>query len=130
MAEFDYSTMPLCGKLGLEPKDARLFMVTDQRWKFMHAEGGLPPMLFDMQEDPQELEDLGRSTAHLEVIDLMYQRLRQWGLRMSQRTTLSDAQIVAGRGKSGRKGILLGVYEAEEVDPELTGQITRPVPGL
>lgn len=128
VAEFDYSTMPLCAKLGLTPKDARLFMVTDARWKFMHAEGGLPAMLFDMQNDPDELVDLGRSEAHQEVITLMYDRLRQWGLRMSQRTTLSDAQIEAGRGKSGQKGILLGVYEAADVSSELTEKLRGPVP--
>lgn len=130
VAEFDYSTMPLCAKLGLAPRDARLFMVTDARWKFMHAEGGLPPMLFDLQEDPDELVDLGRSATHAEVIDLMYERLRHWGLRMSQRTTLSDAQIEAGRGKSGQKGILLGVYEPQDVAPELTGKIRGPLPAL
>lgn len=128
VAEFDYSTMPLCAKLGLEPKDARLFMITDARWKFMHAEGGLPAMLFDLQEDPEELVDLGRSPEHREILDMMYERLRQWGLRMAQRTTVSDAQIEAGRGKSAKKGILLGVYEASDVAPELTEKLRGSVP--
>ena len=54
--------------------------------------------------------------------------LLEWGLRMSQRITLSDTQIKARRGKSGRKGILLGVYEADEVAPELTEKYRGPVP--
>ncbi len=128
MAEFDYSTMPLCEKLGLAPKDARLFMITDQRWKFMHAEGGLRPMLFDLRDDPDELVDLGASEQHQPVLDLMYDRLQDWALRMSQRITLSDAQIIARRGKSDRKGILLGLYEPEEVAPELTEKYRGPVP--
>ncbi|KXF89374.1 sulfatase-like hydrolase/transferase [Phaeobacter inhibens] len=128
VAEFDYATLPLCEKLGLSPKDARLFMVVDKRWKFMHAEGGLRPMLFDLQEDPDELVDLAKSGAHQEVIDLMYDRLLEWGLRMSQRITLSDAQIATRRGKSARKGILLGVYEPSEVDDTLTEAYRRPIP--
>ncbi|AUQ97804.1 sulfatase-like hydrolase/transferase [Phaeobacter inhibens] len=128
VAEFDYATLPLCEKLGLTPKDARLFMVVDKRWKFMHAEGGLRPMLFDLQEDPDELVDLAKSGAHQEVIDLMYDRLLEWGLRMSQRITLSDTQIATRRGKSARKGILLGVYEASEVDDTLTEAYRRPIP--
>ncbi|UWR45573.1 sulfatase-like hydrolase/transferase [Phaeobacter inhibens] len=128
VAEFDYATLPLCEKLGLTPKDARLFMVVDKRWKFMHAEGGLRPMLFDLQEDPDELVDLAKSGAHQEVIDLMYDRLLEWGLRMSQRITLSDTQIAARRGKSARKGILLGVYEPSEVDDTLTEAYRRPIP--
>ena len=129
VAEFDYSTMPLSAKLGLEPKDARLFMITDKRWKFMHAEGGLRPMLFDLDNDPDELVDLAKGDAHKDVIDLMYDRLRAWGLRMSQRITLSDEQIIAGRGKSSRKGILLGVYEPEDVAEDLTVKYRGPVPG-
>ncbi|MBQ4808449.1 sulfatase-like hydrolase/transferase [Phaeobacter sp. HS012] len=128
VAEFDYATLPLCEKLGLTPKDARLFMVVDKRWKFMHAEGGLRPMLFDLQEDPDELVDLAKSGAHQEVIDLMCDRLLEWGLRMSQRITLSDTQIATRRGKSARKGILLGVYEPSEVDDTLTEAYRRPIP--
>ncbi|UWS08464.1 sulfatase-like hydrolase/transferase [Phaeobacter inhibens] len=128
VAEFDYATLPLCEKLGLSPKDARLFMVVDKRWKFMHAEGGLRPMLFDLQEDPDELVDLAKSGAHQKVIDLMYDRLLEWGLRMSQRITLSDTQIATRRGKSARKGILLGVYEPSEVDDTLTEAYRRPIP--
>ncbi|MFW8635840.1 sulfatase-like hydrolase/transferase [Cribrihabitans pelagius] len=128
VSEFDYSTMPLCAMLGLAPKDARLFMVADKRWKFMHAEGGLRPMLFDLEKDPGELEDLGASAAHRGVIALMYERLRAWGLRMSQRITLPDAEIIARRGASDRKGILLGVYKPEELDPELTAKYRGPVP--
>ncbi|GLO71690.1 phosphonate monoester hydrolase [Phaeobacter inhibens] len=128
VAEFDYATLPMCEKLGLTPKDARLFMVVDKRWKFMHAEGGLRPMLFDLQEDPDELVDLAKSGAHQEVIDLMYDRLLEWGLRMSQRITLSDTQIATRRGKSARKGILLGVYEPSEVDDTLTEAYRRPIP--
>ncbi|TLP69243.1 phosphonate monoester hydrolase [Parasedimentitalea maritima] len=128
VAEFDYSTMPLSAKLGLAPKDARLFMVTDHRWKLMHAEGGLRPMLFDLETDPNELVDLGTSAEHADVLKMMYERLHQWSLRMSQRITLSDEQIISGRGKSGLKGILLGVYEPDEIDAGLTVKYLGPVP--
>ena len=62
----DYSMSPLASKLGVSPKDARLFMVATSKWKFMHAEGGFPPMLFDLQADPQELRDVGRSPDYQE----------------------------------------------------------------
>jgi len=120
VSEYDYSGTPMSVKLGIAPRDARLFMITDGRWKFMHAEGGLPPMLFDLDQDPQELHDIGRSADHGAVIDLMYARLGQWGRRMSQRLTRSDAQIISGRGASRGKGVLLGVYEADDVPADLT----------
>ncbi len=120
VSEFDYSATPAAVNLGIEPRDARLFMIADKRWKFMHAEGGFRPMLFDMENDPDEFDDLGDSPDHEQVIDTMYERLAQWSRRMSQRTTRSDADIKAMRGRSRRKGILLGMYDGSEVDPELT----------
>ena len=63
VSEYDYSITPMAKRLGLSPKDARLFMVTDERWKFMHAEGGIPPMLFDRQNGRTELRDLGCDPA-------------------------------------------------------------------
>lgn len=128
ISEYDYSGTPMCPKLGLEPRDARLFMVADTRWKFMHAEGGFAPMLFDLQNDPQELTDLGRDPAHADIIALMYERLARWGRRMSQRVTRSDAEVIAGRGQSRRKGILLGVFEEGDVPAELTVHYTGKIP--
>ena len=128
ISEYDYAMSPACTKLGVEPRDARLFMVTDKRWKFVHAEGGFRPMLFDMEADPEEYFDLGASTEHAQVIALMYDRLGRWGRRMSQRVTLSDTDIIEARGKSRRKGILLGVFDAADVDDELTGKYRGPVP--
>ncbi len=117
VSEYDFSCTPMCPELGLAPVDARLFMVTDQRWKFMHAEGGFAPMLFDMENDPGEYIDLGRSEDHAEIISLMYDRLGQWGRRMSQRVTISDAQIIPRQGKTpgGGVGIFIGHHEEADV---------------
>lgn len=119
ISEFDYSATMMAGKLDIEPRDARLFMVADKRWKFMHAEGGFRPMLFDMKADPDELVDLGDSARHTDIIELMYERLGEWGRRLSQRTTKSETDIKNMRGKSRRKGVLLGVVDGSEVDDEL-----------
>ena len=115
----------MCEWLGLEPRDARLFMVTDKRWKFIHAEGETEdgpfrPMLFDLQNDPQELQDLGAGSSHAAIIELMYERLGKWGRRLSQRTTKSEQDIKNMRGKSIQKGITLGYYEASEDKKNVT----------
>jgi len=119
ISEFDYSATPQCVKLGLEPRDARLFMVYDGRFKMMHAEGGFRPMLFDLQEDPTEFHDLAKSNSHQEVIDRLYGHLATWGRRMSQRVTKSEDDIKAMRGRSLRRGILPFMIDGSEVDEEL-----------
>lgn len=126
VSEYDYSATGMAVKLGVAPRDARLFMITDGRWKFMHAEGGFRPMLFDLAADPQEYFDLGDSEDHAEVRDLMYDRLAKWARRMSQRTTKSDAEIIGSRGKSDRRGILLGVHDEADLPPDLTAAYTGP----
>lgn len=46
-----------------------------------------------------------------------------WAQRMSQRVTLSEEAIIAKRGEAMRKGILPGLYDGPEVDPELLVKI-------
>ncbi|MGR3501057.1 sulfatase-like hydrolase/transferase [Pseudaestuariivita sp.] len=126
ISEFDFSGTPQAVKLGLAPKDCRLFMVFDGRYKMMHAEGGFRPMLFDLQEDPQEFHDLAKGTAHAEIIDRLYDQLAAWGRRCAQRITRSDAEIIAGRGGSLRKGILPFLVDGSEVPGELTSAYRGP----
>jgi hypothetical protein len=108
-------------KLGLEPRDARLFMVADRRWKYVHAPG-FRPMLFDLEADPQELTDLGADPAFEGERRRLAAELAEWGLRLSQRTTWSEADIKAARGRSQRKGILVGVWDEGDVPAELWGR--------
>ncbi|MEM8949008.1 MAG: sulfatase-like hydrolase/transferase [Pseudomonadota bacterium] len=120
ISEYNYSVTPMAAKLGVEPRDAVLFMVADAKWKLIHAEGFDRPMLFDLVNDPNEFEDLGESAAHAEVRAMMYDKLFQWTRRHAQRTTCSEADILGMRGKSRRKGVLLGVYDGSEVPAELS----------
>lgn len=129
ISEYDYSATPQCEILGLEPRDARLFMVFDGRYKLMHAEGGFRPMLFDLETDPQEFHDLAKSTEHQAEIDRLYGFLAQWGRRLSQRVTKSEDDIKAMRGRSMRRGILPFLYDGTEVSDELTANYRGPAEG-
>ena len=127
VSEFDYSPTPQATKLGLDPMDCRLFMVFDGRFKLMHAEGGFRPMLFDLQNDPDEFTDLAKSPGHEVEIDRMYRLLAGWGRRCSQRVTKSDEDIRAMRGASIRRGVLPFLVDGSEVPEELTAAYRGPV---
>jgi arylsulfatase A-like enzyme len=129
ISEYDYSATPQAVKLGLEPRDARLFMVFDGRFKLMHAEGGFRPMLFDLKTDPDEFIDLAKSDGHQAEIERLYGMLAQWGRRMSQRVTKSDEDIKAMRGLSLRRGILPFLADGTEVDAELLSKYRGTVKG-
>jgi arylsulfatase A-like enzyme len=117
-SEYDYSVLPASGKLGVAPRDARLFMAADKRWKYVHAVG-FRPMLFDMQSDPDEFRDLGADPAYAAERARLAAALSEWGLRMSQRTTMSEQQILQARGKSQRRGILIGVWDESDISQDL-----------
>lgn len=121
ISEYDYSCTPQCVKLGLEPRDARLLMVFDGRYKMMHAEGGLRAMLFDLVEDPDEFHDPGKGDTHSAELERLYGMLAQWGRRMSQRVTRSDDDIKAMRGESLRRGILPFLYDGSEMTAKYRG---------
>lgn len=118
ISEYDYSMLPASVKLGVAPNDARLFMVRDQRWKYVHAVG-YRPMLYDLANDPNEFRDLGADPAYEGERQRLGAALAQWGLRQSQRTTRSEKQILGMRGKSPRKGILIGVWDESDLPDEL-----------
>ena len=102
----------------MAPIDARAFMVRDERYKLIHAEG-TRPMLFDLQADPRELVDLGADPAYAELRERLLARLNRWARRQSQRTTISDAQIAARRSGSERKGILIGYWDESELPQDV-----------
>ena len=127
ISEYDYSVTPRAEALGVTPRDARMMMVFDGRWKLIHFEGGFRPMLFDLHSDPNEFSDLGDDPSFAAQIDRLYDCLGQWGRRMAQRVTMSDADVRAARGRSLRRGILPFLADGSEVAPELTQKYRGPV---
>jgi arylsulfatase A-like enzyme len=127
ISEYDYSATPQAAKLGIEPKNARLFMVFDGRYKLMHSADGFRPMLFDLKTDPVEFYDLGESPDHQDARDKLFAHLHEWGLRMSQRVTRSEEDIKNMGGRSMRRGILPFMYDGTEVPEELTMKYRGPV---
>ncbi|CUJ97450.1 hypothetical protein RUE5091_01806 [Ruegeria denitrificans] len=96
----------------------------------IHCEGGHRPILFDLENDPDELTDLGNSPEHAEIIAEMYDHLFAWTRRPSQCTTRSEQQLIEMRTKSRGKGVVLGVYDENDTQLELTvkyrGRKARP----
>lgn len=127
ICEMDYSTTPMAQTLGVAHRDARLFMAYDGRWKLVHPQGGMPPLFFDLQSDPDELIDLGQDATYETERARMYEHLHAWTRRLSQRTAISDKELDAVKGTYPRKGILLGLYDGSEVPQEnLSNVPSRP----
>ncbi len=119
ISENDYGISPGMAAYSKDQKDPRQFMVTDKSWKYIYAENHRP-MLFDLVNDPNELNDLGTSAEHEEIRTLMFDRLSQWARRLSQRTTMDASDVLTEQQRSRRRGIVLGAWDENDMPEELT----------
>jgi arylsulfatase A-like enzyme len=120
--EYDYSMTPLSKRLDLDTSQARLFMVTDVRYKLIQFGDEIRPMLFDLQNDPNELVDLGESADHVDVIFRLSGVLDNWARRPSQRTTITNEKLRQTRTQRSTTGVILGAYSADDADADLTAK--------
>ncbi|MEO0401125.1 MAG: sulfatase-like hydrolase/transferase [Pseudomonadota bacterium] len=127
ISEYDFGAQPPAERLGLAPRDSRLFMVFDGRYKLMHcAADDLRPMLFDVHDDPGEVHDLAKGNDHADEIARLLGYLHEWGLRMSQRVTKSESDIIGMRGASSEKGVLPFMKDGSEVEARLSEKYRGP----
>ncbi|MBT5110666.1 MAG: alkaline phosphatase family protein [Rhodospirillaceae bacterium] len=109
IAEADYAWRAARWTLDRGPADSRAFMVRTDRWKYIHYEG-FAPQLFDLDEDPGELNDLGACPDHAERRAELHDRLFAWLRQRRLRTTMTDDEVANRTDKSVQRGFLIGVW--------------------
>lgn len=113
-SECDYGRLPVRTVLKRGVNDARLTMSFDGRYKFIHCMG-FKPMLFDLQEDPQEFHDRGTDPSLAGVRETIKDQMLDWSAGLRNRTAMTDAVYTNMIGGSARRGILIGFWSAEDV---------------
>ena len=90
-------------------------MIRDARWKLTYAEA-MRPMLFDMENDPDELHDLGASTAAEPAAarERLTNALFDWARQHHNRITLTPERIEAMTGGEP-PGILIGFWDEDDL---------------
>jgi arylsulfatase A-like enzyme len=84
-------------------------MVRTADWKYIHYEG-FQPQLFDLNADPNELRDLGLSTAHASVRAELHERLFTWLRTRRTRVTLTEGMATQRTASARRRGIIIGEW--------------------
>jgi arylsulfatase A-like enzyme len=118
VCEYDYSFQSARIELGTPAREAWMRMAFDGRWKYVLTEG-YRPMLFDLQSDPQELQDLGASAApaHAAARARLHEALFRWARQPRQRVTIAD-DVIEGTDVQSRvaeAGILIGYADEEDL---------------
>ncbi len=117
VSEYDYSTRDARRALGVDVSDARLVMIFDGRWKYIHVET-MRPMLFDLQSDPNENMDLGADPAYAEHITRLSNFHFDWSRQHHNRLTVSREIIEKMTDGKEPPGILIGYATKEELEKD------------
>ena len=89
--ELDFRTTPnLEGfdaetAFGLDPDACQLSILRGKRWKYVHF-AAMPALLFDLENDPDEMHDLAADPAHAGVLLDCAQKLLSWRMLHAERT--------------------------------------------
>ena len=110
-SELDYAFKEARLFLNRRPDQCRGKMVRDGRWKYVWWED-LPPMLYDLHDDPQEFVDRGRDPGLAAQRSRLHEQLFDWLARRKHRTTISNERVEQGTGPQAykRAGVFYGVW--------------------
>ena len=98
----------------MEQKDARMVMVFDGRWKYVHVET-MRPMLFDLESDPNELTDLGNDPAFADQVHRLRDIHFEWARQHHTRITRTAAIVEAMTDDREPEGIYIAYWDPEEL---------------
>jgi arylsulfatase A-like enzyme len=114
ISEYDYSMRQARQILDQQINDCRLTMVFDGRFKLVHCEG-FRPMLYDLQNDPNELRDLGNNSGYADIQADLEQALSRWARKHHNRTTISECEIAKRAGGEFQRGIKIGFWDEDDL---------------
>jgi len=117
ISEYDYATRDALKSLDIDQADARLVMVFDGRWKYVHVEQ-LRPMLFDLQTDPEELVDLATNPDYKQQLERLKMLHFEWSRKHHNRVTRSAETIQKMANDREPPGILIAYANKEELEAE------------
>jgi len=109
-AELDYAIYPTARKLGMTSREARMVMVRTARWKLVHFGKGIPPQLFDLSNDPLELDDLGRDPGRAATRDELYGHLFEWMRARRNRIAMTDEAVDQRPSPAAAGGVKIGIW--------------------
>ncbi len=115
VSEYDYATRDARRAVGVDQGDARLTMIFDGRWKYVHVEE-MRPMLFDLESDPDELVDLGGDLAFAEQVGRLRGLHFEWTRQHHNRITRTAEEIEAMTDAREPPGILIGYRDRVELE--------------
>lgn len=108
-SELDYSYRKARLLVGHSPLNSRAWAIRNEKWYYVYWMDA-PEQLYDLEADPHQMQDLGRSFSHQAVREELRQELLEWFTRLKKRTTVSNAAIEKGTDAYKKAGVFYGQW--------------------
>ncbi|MCB1445858.1 MAG: alkaline phosphatase family protein [Rhizobiaceae bacterium] len=131
ISEYDYAWDTARLETGRDVQECRMVMVVTRRWKYVHVPF-MRPILFDLENDPAELEDLATNPACGHILARMQALLVSWYEAPRNRITVADDVIARRTPLPGtdpfiEAGIKIGYWDEKELREQLERQSGSPL---
>jgi len=117
ISEYDYATRQPRRAIGIDQRNARMTMLFDGRWKYVHVEG-MRPLLYDLATDPDELNELGADPAFADQLERLGALHFKWTRQHHTRITRDAVAIDKATDRGAPPGVLIGYEKRETVEAE------------
>jgi len=117
VSEYDYSTRDARRTLDIDERDARLVMIFDGHWKYVHVEN-MRAMLFDLVSDPMELNDLGNDPRFEEQLKRLAAMHFAWTRQHHSRITKNPEAVNLMTDAKEPPGIFIGYANVQELEAD------------
>ena len=109
-SEFDYAIYKDVKKrLNVDLKDTRAFMIRDKEWKYIFYKT-FGCQLFNISDDPQEINDLGCNKKFKNIRDKMHNLLFERLIERKHRLAITDEDFANMRDGERKAGIIIGEW--------------------
>jgi arylsulfatase A-like enzyme len=108
-SELDYGFKGARLTLGRTPQESRAFSIRTATHRYVNWLD-LPEQLFDLQADPNEMQDLGRDAGSATLRAQMRDRLLDFLARRKHRTSVSDGFVASRTDTHKKAGVFFGQW--------------------
>lgn len=109
VGELDFSFKGVRRQLNLAVDECRGWSLRDGKWRYVYWQSA-PEQLYDLDADPDQFVDLGRSPTHETVRRSYREKLLGWLAQRKHRTTISHEQVERSTDNHKNAGVFFGQW--------------------
>ncbi|MGB1360698.1 MAG: sulfatase-like hydrolase/transferase [Alphaproteobacteria bacterium] len=117
ISEYDYAFEEPRGFLDRDVERCKIYMVRSHEYKYIYYDD-YEPQLFDLKNDPNELNDLVKSDKdkYTEILNKYEKLLFNFLKSRKVRTTITNEKVLSSSGIHIQQGYWIGVWKSSDIN--------------